>query len=191
MRGRTALVTGGSAGIGVGIAEMLAAEGVRVAIAGRSEPALAKVADAIAAAGHARPALVTGDLAAADGPGTIAQAALAALGGRVDILVNNAGDRGQQGRAAGRVLDEAYASNFTAARQLTEQLTPAMRAAKWGRVVSITGALYGKATNAAGAAKAALVAWSRAQAFELAPDGITVNCVAPGTRRNWNQVDHT
>ncbi|MGE0706142.1 MAG: SDR family NAD(P)-dependent oxidoreductase, partial [Vicinamibacterales bacterium] len=53
-------------------------------------------------------------------------------------------------------------------------------AAGFGRIVNISGAIFGKAIYGAGPSKAALLAWSRAQSFVLAPHGITVNCVAPG-----------
>jgi 3-oxoacyl-[acyl-carrier protein] reductase len=63
---------------------------------------------------------------------------------------------------------------------VTKSILPAMKANGYGRIVNITGALYGKSINGAGPSKAALLAWSRALSFELAAHGITVNCVAPG-----------
>ena len=181
LAGRTALVTGASAGIGVGIAESLAREGVRLAIAGRNREALEAVAERVRTVGGMRPHVISGDVATLAGTQAIATAALAHLGGRVDILVNNAGgSRPLKGEETEAFWEEAHALNFDAARRLTKPLLPPMKAAGFGRIVNITGALYGKAVNGASPAKAALVAWSRALSFELAPHGITVNCVAPG-----------
>ena len=90
LKGRSALVTGASAGIGAGIAECLGREGVRLALAGRDIPRLEAVARRLAEVGSPRPVLVTGDIATEAGVAAIANAALAGLG-RIEILVNNAG----------------------------------------------------------------------------------------------------
>ena len=123
-----------------------------------------------------------GDVATAGGCKAIADAALTLLGGRVDILVNNAGGSRPLGNAddTDAFWDEAHALNFASARRIAKPLIGPMRAAGFGRVVNITGAIFGKAINGAGPSKAALLAWSRQLSFELAPAGITVNCVAPG-----------
>lgn len=181
LSGRTALVTGASAGIGTGIALALAKEGARLAITGRNEAALATVAAQITASGGHQPAIIAADVATVEGPLRIADAALQALGGRVDILVNNAGgSRPIQGEETDELWSEAYNLNFVSARKLTTLLVPAMKAARWGRIMNITGAMVGQKLNAAGPAKAALTTWSRTLAFELGPFGITVNTVAPG-----------
>jgi 3-oxoacyl-[acyl-carrier protein] reductase len=181
LEGRTALITGASAGIGIGIAEALAEEGVRLVLAGRNRAALEAVAAELENSRGGRPAVVVGELTDPAAPARIAREAAALLGGPVDILVNNAGgSRPLPAEANDAFWEEARTLNFEAPRRLTEALLPAMRAAGWGRVVNLTGALYGKALNAAGPQKAALLAWSRALAFTEAPHGITVNCVAPG-----------
>ena len=179
--GRRCLVTGASTGIGRGVALALAAEGARVAVAGRNAGLLEALAGEVAASGGIRPAVVLADLADDDGVERTLEQAVRALGA-VDVLVNNAGGSRPLGGATApaAVWDEAFALNFTAPRQLAEAVIPAMKAAGWGRIVNITGALAAKAVNAAGPAKAALLTWSRAAASELAPHGITVNCVAPG-----------
>lgn len=187
IRGRRALVTGASSGIGRGIALALAAEGVRLAIGGRDRARLAEVAAELARIGAPEPAVVLANLATQDGVAQAAAATRTALGG-VDILINNAG--GSRPRPPGAdesFWDEAFALNFTAARRLTEALLPDMRAAGWGRIVNITGAIAQKTVNAATPAKVALLSWSRALAGEVARDGITVNCVAPG-RINSAQI---
>lgn len=182
LAGRTALVTGASAGIGTGIAACLAREGVRLALAGRNRDALARVAEEARSLGAAEVQVVVGDVATRDSCEAVAESALAALGGRVDILINNAGGSRPlgQGEETEEFWEEAHALNFASARRIAKRLIPPMKAARFGRIVNITGAIFGKAINGAGPSKAALLAWSRQLSFELAPFGITVNCVAPG-----------
>ena len=181
LEGRTALVTGASAGIGTGIAECLGREGVKVALAGRDQTRLAGVATKLRAVGAPEPVIVTGDVTSEAGVADIAKAALGGLGGRIDILVNNAGgSRPLKGEETEEFWQEALELNFASARRLSKFVIPSMRAQKYGRIINITGAMYGRVVNGAGPAKAALLVWSRAKAFELGPDGITVNCIAPG-----------
>ncbi len=180
LKGRTALVTGASAGIGVGIAACLAREGVRLALAGRNRTALVDVARKLQAEGAVSPVIITADITKAADVARLAAEAQAGLG-HVDILVNNAGgSRPLKGEDDDAFWDEAVALNFTSARRLAKPLLPGMKQRKFGRIINITGAIYGKAINAAGPSKAALLTWSRALSFELAPHGITVNCIAPG-----------
>jgi 3-oxoacyl-[acyl-carrier protein] reductase len=177
---RHCLVTGASAGIGRAVAIQLASEGARVAIAARDARALEALSAEIVAGGGIAPTILTGDLVAPDGPAAIAQAALSALG-NIDVLVNNAGgSRPLPPDAGDDAWEESFALNFRSARKLTEALLPGMKAAKWGRIVNITGAIVAKALNAASPAKAALESWSKALAADVAPHGITVNCIAPG-----------
>ena len=188
LTGKTALVTAASGGIGSGVAEALAEAGVRVAISGRTLRSLEKVAESLASRAGGRPVIVVGDVGAKGGPAQIAAEAAATLGGRIDILVNNAG-------AARPITDdveeafweESFTLNFMAARRLTDLVIPAMKAERWGRIISISGALVAPKLNAAAPAKAALVSWSRTLSFELGVYGITVNTVAPG-RINTAQI---
>lgn len=181
LHGRTALVTGASAGIGTSIAQILAREGVRVALAGRNIDALQAIAATLAVPGAAAPVIVTGDVATQAGCAAVAEQAIAGLGGRIDILINNAGaSRPLQGEETEAYWEEALALNFASARRITHPIAPLMKASGFGRIVNLTGAIYGRAINAAGPSKAALLAWSRALSFELMPFGVTVNCVAPG-----------
>jgi 3-oxoacyl-[acyl-carrier protein] reductase len=181
LAGKTALVTAASGGIGSGVAEALAEAGVRVAISGRTRSSLEAVADALASRAGGRPAIVIGDVCARSGPAGIAAEAAAALGGRIDILVNNAGGaRPITGAADDAFWEESFTLNFMAARRLTDLVVPAMKAARWGRIISISGALVAPKLNAASPAKAALASWSRTLGFELGAHGITVNTIAPG-----------
>jgi 3-oxoacyl-[acyl-carrier protein] reductase len=180
LAGKRCLVTGAGAGIGRGIALALAAEGVRLALTARSEDGLRETATQVAALGAPAPVCIAADLTTADGIARIVDEAGRALGA-VEVLVNNAGgSRPVPPDADDKFWDESFALNFTAARRLTDALLPAMRQAKWGRIVNITGAIAWKTMNAAQPAKAALLSWSRGLAGDVARDGVTVNCIAPG-----------
>jgi len=188
LAGKTALVTAASGGIGEGVAEALADAGVRVAISGRTPASLQTVAETLASRAAGRPVIIIGDVGAKEGPALIAAEAAASLGGRIDILVNNAGGaRPITGEVDDVFWEESFALNFMAARRLTDLVVPAMKAARWGRIISISGALVAPKFNAAAPAKAALASWSRTLSFELGPDGITVNTIAPG-RINTAQI---
>ena len=191
LKGKTALVTGASIGIGRGVAETLAKEGVKVAIAARRAELLEEVAAGIAKAGGARPVLVVQDFLAEGAPHRIARAALEGLGS-VDILVNNAGGSRPFKRDASEELwNEALTLNFTRQRQLTHALLDQMIAKKWGRIINVTGKSEPEGINGAFCAKAAVHAWAKGLSREIGKHGITVNSLGPGRimseqiRRNY------
>src|SRR6476660_419073 len=133
--GKTALVTGASAGIGRAIATELAKEGVKLVVTGRRKAELDKLGEEIAAAGGARPAIVAHDAMAEDYVDAIVKQCEASLG-TVDILMNNAGGSRAFGKdATDEQWEEAFTLNFTRHRQLTLRLLPGMQARKWGRVI--------------------------------------------------------
>jgi 3-oxoacyl-[acyl-carrier protein] reductase len=139
--GRTALVTGASAGIGTGIAECLAREGVRLALAGRSASALDAVGKRVTGLGGPAPVLISADIATTEGVAQVATAALDAFGGRVDFLINNAGgSRPLTGAETEEFWQEALDLNFQSARRLTARIEPGMREARSGRIINVTGA---------------------------------------------------
>lgn len=176
LAGRTALVTGASAGIGRGIALALAAEGVRLAVTARRRDRL----EALEKETGAKLAIIVQDFMAPDAPQKIAQAALAALGG-VDILVNNAGgSRPFELNASETQWEEALTLNFTRQRQLAHALLAPMMARKWGRIINITGKSEPEGVNGAFAAKAAMHAWAKGLSREVGKFGITVNSIPPG-----------
>ena len=177
---RTCLVTGASVGIGRGIARVLAAEGVRLAITARRAPLLRELADEIAATGATPPLVLATDISAEPAAATIRDAVVGAFG-RLDILVNNAGGSRPMGPdAPDAEWDEAFALNFTAVRRLTQAFLPSMRERKWGRIINITGSSEPLVTNGAMAAKAALQVWGKGLSRDVAADGITVNSIPPG-----------
>jgi 3-oxoacyl-[acyl-carrier protein] reductase len=178
--GRICLVTGASSGIGHAAALALAAEGAAVVATARAVEQLRDLEDGVRSAGGRAPVLVAADLATEAGPRDLAGEVLARMGA-VDVLVNSAGGSRPLGEGAGEEdWSEAFRLNFDAARRLSEAVLPGMSARGWGRIVNVTGAILGKAMNAAAPAKAALESWSKAAAAAYARRGVTVNCVAPG-----------
>ena len=187
LKDKTCLVTGASRGIGRGTAKVMAAEGCRVAILARREPLLVELAAEIEAAGGSKPLIVVADLAAPDAAEQVRAAIDAAFGG-LDILVNNAGSsRPVAWDAPEEAWVEGMRLNFDQVRRLTVQFVPKMRAQQWGRVINITGANEPPGVNIASVAKAGLHNWAKGLSRELAPDGITVNCLPPG-RINSEQI---
>jgi 3-oxoacyl-[acyl-carrier protein] reductase len=182
LTGRHAFVTGASSGIGRSTALALAAEGARLSLAGRDETALAATRDMVVAQGASVLRIVAADLSQPEGI-EAAAGAIARAEPPAEVLVNNAGG-GRPYRLEApleaEAWDEAIGLNFTAARRLAESALPAMRRARWGRIITITGSLALKRMNAATPAKAAIASWSRALSIQVAAEGITVNCIAPG-----------
>lgn len=187
LRGKTALVTGASTGIGAEIARQLASEGCNVTILARRTELLENVADGIEAAGHVRPAIIGADLTDRTQLAGIAETAQP--GGRaVDILVNSAGASLPIDMFADdETWDQSLELNFTAVRRLTQALLPGMQAQKWGRIISFSGSMEPRVINAAISAKAALHLWAKGLSCQVAKDGITVNCIPPG-RINSEQI---
>jgi 3-oxoacyl-[acyl-carrier protein] reductase len=174
LKGRTALVTGASAGIGAGIVRLFADQGARVVATARRVDRIEK---------HASVTAIAGDMTDAADVKRVAEEA-----GAVEILVNCAGgSRPTTPEAGDEVWNEAFALNFTAARVLTQALLPAMRQRKWGRIVNISGTMEPRSLNAAVAAKAALHLWAKGLAGDVARDGVTINTIQPG-RINSEQI---
>ena len=180
-----ALVTGGSRGIGAAIARALAEDGWAVAVNYRSG---AKEAEAVVASIEAdggRAVALAGDVADPAVAQPLLDAAAEALGGPVLVLVNNAGVRAD-GLALTltdddwqRVLD----TNLGGTYRMTRAALRAMIRARFGRVINIA-SVVGPRANAGqsnyAAAKAAVIAFSKTAAVEVARRGVTVNAVAPG-----------
>ena len=178
LKGRTGLVTGASAGIGAGIVHLLAGQGARIVATARRVDRIVK---------HPNVTAIAGDVTDAGDVARIAAEATAALG-PIDILVNCAGGSRPTTVDAGEDFwEEAFALNFTSARQLTTALLPDMRRRRWGRIINISGTMEPRGLNAAVAAKAALHLWAKGLACEVAAEGVTVNTIQPG-RINSEQI---
>ena len=176
IRGKTALVTGASMGIGRGIATALAREGVRLAVVARRRNLL----EALETELGQKLVIVECDLMQENSVEKIAQAALEGLGS-VDILINNAGgSRKFTLEASEQQWEEALTLNFTRQRQLAHKLLPQMMAKQWGRIINITGKSEPEGLNGAFAAKAAMHSWAKGLSREVGKHGITVNCIPPG-----------
>ena len=188
LKDRVGVVTGASAGIGRGIARLLAQEGVRTAVVSRRRDLLESLAAEIARDGGAPPLVVADDLRDRGAPERIARCVLERFE-RVDILVNNAGgSRPLPVDAADDAWDEAFSVNFTAVRKMAQAFLPAMRKRRWGRIVNITGSLEPRSVNGANAAKAGVHVWAKGLSCDVAREGITVNCLMPG-RIHSEQID--
>ncbi len=180
LKGKTCLVTGASAGIGVGIARTMAEEGVKLAISARRGERLEALADEIAGETGARPLVIVADLMNEAAPQAIRQAINDAFGG-LDILVNNAGLSSKPSPMdSDEVWNAGFNLKFTTVRRLTNAFMPDMRQRGWGRIINVTGIVEPLATSAALTACAAVHAWAKGLSRDLARDGITVNCVPPG-----------
>jgi len=191
LKGKTALVTGASMGIGRGIATALAREGVRLALVARRGNLLEEVAGEIVATGGTKPVLIVEDFMKEGSPARIAKAALDGLGS-VSILINNAGgSRPFKLDASEAQWEEAMTLNFTRQRQLAHALLDQMIAQNWGRIINITGKSEPEGINGAFSAKAAVHAWAKGLSRDVGKHGITVNSIPPGRidseqiRRNY------
>ena len=181
LTGKTALVTGASVGIGRGIARVLAAEGVRLAVTARRADRLRELAQEIVEAGGIEPVLIEQDMYAEDAAQRIAAAAMAGLG-RVDILVNNAGGSRsfKDLHVSEEQWQEAITLNFHRPRQVADALIDQMIEHKWGRIINITGKSEPEHTNGAFCAKAGIHSWAKGLSRMVGPHGVTVNCIPPG-----------
>jgi NAD(P)-dependent dehydrogenase (short-subunit alcohol dehydrogenase family) len=186
IRGKVALVTGGTSGIGLMIANALVGRGVRTYIAGRDAAKVREVAEGLASSGTCFG--LVADLAAADGPCQLA--AQLSHEPRLHLLVNNAGanERGTLETVSAADWDTVLNVNLRAGFFLTQQLLPNLRAAASAqdpaRIINIgsIGGLHIPNWDAFpyGASKAAVHHVTRALAKRLGKDHITVNAIAPG-----------
>jgi 3-oxoacyl-[acyl-carrier protein] reductase len=180
IKGRTALVLGASRGLGRGIAESLAREGARVAIASRKPEELVKVAGQIEGEVHPFGA-ETGNLEHLAGVPTEVEKKL----GPIEILVTNTGGP-PPGAAFDNDLEEwqaAYTSLVLAPQVLIRAVVPEMRTRRWGRIVNVGSSSTRQPIpelSLSNVHRAAAVGFFKTLAAELAPEGITVNTVATG-----------
>ena len=180
LKGKNALVTGASGGIGAAIARALYSAGATVALSGtRIEPL-----QALAAELGSRVFVLPCNLSDAEAVTALPKQAADAMGS-VDILVNNAGIT--KDNLFMRMSDEEWSSvievNLTSTMRLCKGVVRGMMKARWGRIINIS-SIVGTTGNPGqanyAASKAGMVGMSKSIAYEVASRGITVNCVAPG-----------
>ncbi len=183
LKGKVAVVTGSSRGLGKAMAVALAAEGVRVALVSRTEEELDRVAGEIAEAGGEAAVFVT-DVARRDQVKSAASKILSRFG-TVNILINNAG------LAVRRPVTEltfeewqaVMETNVTSAYLMCHALVPYMKGQGYGRILNVASTMASVSLpgrTAYSASKSALLGFTRSLAQELAPDQVTVNTISPG-----------
>lgn len=178
LAGRTAIVCGASAGIGLGIAEALAEEGVNLVLLARGREALER--EAARLGGLAVP----GDVTSAEDGERVVRAAVDAHGG-VDILVNNSGGppRTPAVGLTAQQVEEAVQLLLVSVVRLTGLCLPYLERSPAGRIVNVTSSTVREPTDhlaLSNAVRPGVVGWAKSLARELGPKGITVNSIAPG-----------
>lgn len=184
LKGRVAIVTGGSRGIGRGIAALFAEEGAAIVIVGRDAASGNEAVASIAKKGG-QAVFVEGDVALAETSTRMVTAALERFG-RLDILCHNAGifPESRLDAMTEEEWDRVIAVNLKSTFLATKACLAPMRAQRYGRIVltsSITGPVVGNPGLAHySASKAGMEGFLRTAAIECAADGITINAVEPG-----------
>jgi len=178
LRGRTAIVCGASAGMGLAIAESLVEEGANVAMFARRRDVLEREADRLGALA------VRGDVTTPRDLERLVEKTLEAFGG-IDILINNSG--GPPRGAALGLGPEAYESAvellLLSVVRLTNLCLPHLEGGGHGRIVNITSSTVREPTDnlvLSNAVRPGVIGWAKTLAREVGPNGITVNSIAPG-----------
>jgi NAD(P)-dependent dehydrogenase (short-subunit alcohol dehydrogenase family) len=195
LTGKRAIVTGGSRGIGKAIARQLAEEGVDVAIAARTKPALEATAAELAQATGRRVVPIAADMGDDASVKALVQAAREALGG-IDILVNDAAAPG--GTVPSAKIDQIATDNLlfdfnvklAGYLRAAQAVAPLMVAQGWGRIINIGGGAARRTGNyIAGVRNSAVSSLTKNLADELGPKGVNVVAIHPGTTRAGQTID--
>jgi 3-oxoacyl-[acyl-carrier protein] reductase len=178
LEGRTAIVCGASAGIGLGIAEALADEGANVSMLARRRDVLEPEAERLGALPVRGDVTVPGDLE------RLVAMTVEAFGG-VDIVVNNSGGPPRMGVLAidEETIEATVQLLLVSAVRLTALSLPHLERSPAGRVVNVTSSSVKEPVDnlaLSNSVRPGVVGWSKSLARELGPKGITVNCIAPG-----------
>ena len=190
LRGKHAIVTGGSLGIGKAIARELAREGVDVAIVARTKTQLDATARELAAETGQRVVSLVADVTSKEQVDEMVAQAVRQLGG-LHILVNSGSPPGGSATATGpieSIVDEDLLHDFNVkyvgALRCARAAIPHLKAQKWGRIINISGTNARNAGNLSGGARnTSLVHFTKTLAVQLGRFGITVNCIHPGITR--------
>ena len=184
LQGKTALVTGGSRGLGRQCALSLAGESVNVAICGRTQETLDKTVGELKALGVGSMSVVA-DVGNVEGMESLHEKVVDGLG-PVDILINNAGGSRAREDISGVSLEDYKATfdlNLFGGFKLMQLALPHMQEQKWGRIINIA-SIYGREHGgniSYMSSKAALIGATKHIANSLARDGVLVNSIAPGS----------
>ena len=186
LKGKVAVVTGGSRGIGLYIARALGEEGARLALCARNRDPLEAAAESLRADGVADVLTVACDIAEEDGATRLVEAAVGRYGA-LDVLVNNVGGnrRGQFEETSDQDWLDILQLNVLSGFRASRLAIPHMRAAGGGSIVFVS-SVFGREKGGPGLSiynttKTALISAAGIMALELAEDAIRVNCVAPGS----------
>jgi NAD(P)-dependent dehydrogenase (short-subunit alcohol dehydrogenase family) len=184
LRGRVALITGGSKGIGKAIARGFAEAGASVVISSRHDDELRTAAAEIRQGLDTGVATFVADMCKREEVKRLADSATHAFG-KIDILVNNAGSNVPQ--PVDQIKDEDWDRivelNLTSCMSLTRYVVPGMKEHRWGRIIFISSVMGLASLGGRGAyssTKSAVIGLCRAVALELGQYNITANCIAPG-----------
>jgi len=178
LKGRTAIVCGGSAGIGLGIAESLSEEGANVAMFARSRETLDREADRLGALA------VRGDVSNAADLQRLVEKTVEAFGG-IDVLVNNSGGppRTVAVDLTDELVEDAVELLLLSAIRLTTLCLPYLGKSQAGRVINITSSTVKEPVDnlvLSNTIRPGVVGWAKTLSREVARQGITVNSIAPG-----------
>ena len=190
LKGKRAIVTGGSLGIGKAIAFELAREGVDLALVARSKDTLEEAAKELASKTGRRIIALPADVTSREQVDRMVAEAADRLGG-LHILVNSGSPPGGSAGATGpidTVVDEDLLHDFNVkyvgALRCARAVIPHLKQQKWGRIVNISGTNARTAGNLSGGARnVSLVHLTKTLAVQLGQHGITVNCIHPGITR--------
>jgi 3-oxoacyl-[acyl-carrier protein] reductase len=187
LRGKTALVTAASRGLGRAIAEAFAAEGASLVICARGADALEEARDAIADRSGVDVDMVAADVATEEGIARVWQHARDRFG-RVDVLVTNAGGppSGPFGAHEWETWRHAVELTLRSAVELTRLVLPGMKERRWGRILNVTSIAVKQPVDGlmlSNSLRAAVTGFARTLANEVARYGITVNNMMPGYTR--------
>ena len=184
IRGKVALVTGASSGIGEAVALGLAREGVRVAVAARRRERLEDVARRATAAGAQEARAFTVDLTDAASLQRLTASVEREMGPPELLIVNGGGPKpGTFIQTAPADWDAAYALTLQSALRLIHAVLPGMRARKWGRIVALESVVVKQPFAGmvlSNALRASVTAALKTLSSEVASEGITVNTIATG-----------
>ncbi len=184
LTGKTALVTGGSKGLGKAMARGLVEAGADVVISSRHEDELRPALAEILHGTERRGAFFVADMTRRGEVEKLASFAIEKMG-KVDILVNNAGSNVPQpiDEIKNEDWDRIMELNLNSIMVLTRALVGPMKKRRWGRIIhisSIMGFVSKSGRGAYSATKAALIGFAKGSALDLGAFGVTVNCIAPG-----------